>query len=179
MALFDGDNERIGTLLGFDDGFSVSATIYTTDGYLIRLNTLTGRIVPAEVVYFATADCSGQAYVNSFIGPDISWAMRGGAILRDSQILDKLARIDWKPQFFDGPSVFAGNQCWRSDNCGGAPQVCGTSYDYLPVSYIDNSQYGIKPIDGSGEAGFLPPITGKVEASGEVIFCDGFECSQQ
>jgi hypothetical protein len=180
LVLRDGDGDGIGTLLGFDNAFSVRANFYTADGNLIFVDTLTGRVWPEQSVYFATADCSGQAYlqVSNFAGEN--WAKRGGAIFRAQTSPGKFAKIDWAPQVLLSSNIFSEGQCWRFIECGEAPLNCNFEADYVPVSIIDNSQYGIKPLqDGSGYSGFLPPITGQVQTTGDLIFCDGFECKQQ
>lgn len=179
MALFDGDNDRIGTLLGFDGGLGVRATVHTADGILISVDTVTGLVWPQEEVYFATAECSGQGYVPSSIGPDDKWARRGGAIFRDNASQDKHAKIEWNPSVVTGGSVFTNDQCWQSVDCGGAPRFCGDATEFVPVSYVDDAEYGFKENPHGGK-GFLPPITGQVQTKGGAIFCDGFEnCPQQ
>ncbi|MFC1796065.1 hypothetical protein ACFL1V_03110 [Pseudomonadota bacterium] len=178
MVLRDGDGDRIGTLLGFETALSSSlASVYTPDGYLIMFDTLTGLVYPREPVYFATADCLGQAYLRVNSGPDDEWAKRGGGLFLDTDYKG-VVKIDWNPTVVLDSDIFSGGECWQRSSCDGAPTSCSQG-EYVPVSVIDRSQYGMKSINVSGHAGFLPPISFQVQTTGDQIFCDSFECKQQ
>lgn len=182
LVLYDADGYRIGTILGYSHNYT-SFSVYTSDGHLMSNHPRGAQIGNFASLYYASADCTGQAYVSHDGGTanDIHnrWTNRGGEIFAVSDGSDFAgihARLDWAPTRFASDDIFTNGECWRWDACGQPATDCReiSSYGlFYPATIIDNAQYGIKDL-GDGQHGYRPPLIPRVEKS-NVIYCDSFE----
>ncbi len=166
-ALYDAENQRIGTIIDVGFGGSLNSVVVATrDGTLMRLTTAleTGDTALLRIsdLIFLTDDCSGQAH---------AWTeTRGVVFYHPSEESYFIGDVESPIIGILGePPTQSFTKLTSEGNCVQGSPPTQPPRGIIPVNEIDSAAYGF-----TAPGGFKNPVRIRMESS-EVTFCNGFE----